>query len=468
MKMAQKEFSQLFPKAGWVEHDPLEILSSQLLVIKEVVAESGIDPKEIAAAGITNQRETVVVWNKETGNPIYNAIVWQDNRTAEYCNTLKELDKQEWIQSKTGLLIDSYFSATKIKWILDNIEGARQLAETDKLIFGTVDSWLIWKITSGEVHATDVSNASRTMLFNIHTLNWDPELFELFDIPISMASEVKDTNAKFGNLNIDDNSIPIQSAVGDQQAALFGQQCFKRGMAKNTYGTGCFMLMNTGRNAFTSKNGLLTTIAWKINDQVTYALEGSVFIAGAAIQWLRDSLEFFVNASDSETLATSVENSDQIYVIPAFNGMGAPYWNMRAKGAIFGLTRGTNKAHITRATLESLAYQTRDVLEAMENDTEIELTTLKVDGGATKNNYLMQFQSDVLQVPVQRPDMVESTAFGTALLAGLGVGFWSIEEIEGFNSKGQSEFKPILKPENVDGLYFGWKNAVNAVLQYGS
>ena len=426
---AQKEFKQHFPQVGWVEHDALEIWSSQYSTITELLAKNSIDAKDIAGIGITNQRETTVVWDKSTGEPIYNAIVWQDKRTASICDDLKTKCWEAYIKSNTGLVIDSYFSATKVNWILKNVAGAKERADRGELLFGTIDTWLIWKMTKGKIHITDYSNASRTMMYNIKELCWDTKILEELSIPLSMLPEVKNSSEIYGETDeslINNVKIKIAGIAGDQQAALFGQCCFETGMAKNTYGTGCFMLMNTGDKMVSSSHGLLTTIAWGLDGKVSYALEGSVFIAGAAIQWLRDGLKFFVHATESEKLASSVTDSDGVYVVPAFVGLGAPYWNMNVRGSIYGLSRGTTQAHITRATLESLAYQTKDVLDAMEKDANTTLQELRVDGGACNNNLLMQFQADILDTKVVRPEVIESTALGVAYLAGLALGLFTI------------------------------------------
>ncbi len=460
--MAQKEFSQIFPKPGWVEHDPEEIWNSQLYTAKEAIRRAGIEFGQIASIGITNQRETTVVWDKKTGTPIYNAIVWQDRRTADTCNALKKKkDFEKYVRDNTGLVIDSYFSGTKIKWILDNVKGARKKAEVGELLFGTIDSWLVWKLTDGSLHITDYSNASRTLLFNIKTLKWDQKLLDAMEVPLLMLPYVTDSSRIYGFTHraVFDVEIPIAGIAGDQQAALFGQACFNAGMAKNTYGTGCFMLMNTGNKMVKSKHGLITTIAWGIGGKVEYALEGSIFIAGAAVQWLRDGLKVIDAASESEYHATSVESSEGVYVVPAFAGLGAPYWNMDARGAIFGLTRGTTKAHLVRATLESITYQTKDVLMAMEQDSGIKLKSLRVDGGACANNFLMQFQSDMLGVPVDRPKVTETTALGAAYLAGLAVGFYKKPNIIK-HWKMDNQFKPKLKPAERTAFYDGWKKAV--------
>ncbi|WP_218146455.1 glycerol kinase GlpK [Parapedobacter indicus] len=431
--MAQKEFKQYYPQSGWVEHDAREIWSSQLSVATEVVAKAGLKASSIAAIGITNQRETAVVWEKSTGRPIHPAIVWQDRRTANYCDQLKEKGYGDLIRQKTGLLIDAYFSASKINWILDNVAGAREKAENGALAFGTVDSWLIWNLTGGEKHITDVSNASRTMLYNIHTLDWDDELLELFEVPKSMLPEVKSSSEVYGETaaNILAAKIPIAGIAGDQQAALFGQLCTKTGMVKNTYGTGCFMLMNIGDAPVRSNNNLVTTIAWKIGDKVSYALEGSIFIGGAIVQWLRDGLGIIRNSADVEELASSVPDTDGVYLVPAFAGLGAPHWDPYARGTLVGLTRGSKAAHIARAALEGIAFQTVDILRAMEADANTEIKELRVDGGATANNLLLQFQADILQAGVIRPQITETTAIGAAYLAGLAVGVWkSTDDIQ--------------------------------------
>ena len=460
--VAQREFTQLFPKPGWVEHDPNEIWQTQIDVAREAVAKANIQPAQIAAIGITNQRETAIIWDRETGKPIYNAIVWQDRRTAGFCDELKKRGLEEYVKENTGLVIDAYFSGTKINWILNNVEGARQKAHEGKLCFGTVDSWLIWNLTKGKVHATDFSNASRTLIYNIKDLKWDEKLLHEFDIPASLLPEVLSSSGTFGVTNPDiffDVEIPIAGVAGDQQSALFGQTCFEPGMAKNTYGTGCFMLMNTGTERVTSKHGLLTTIAWSVDGKVEYALEGSVFIAGAAIQWLRDGLKLIDAAQDSEFFAMKVEDTGGVYVVPAFAGLGAPYWDMYARGGIFGLTRGTEKAHLIRATLESLAFQTFDILEVMEKDAGIQLKTLKVDGGACSNNLLMQFQSDILETKVERPKVIETTALGAAYLAGMAVGFYKKEELAD-NEHINACFEPKMKGERREKLLKGWKKAV--------
>jgi glycerol kinase len=429
ISVAQKEFTQIFPKPGWVEHDANEIWSTQLGVAAEAITKAGLTVKNIAGIGITNQRETTVVWDRATGQPIHNAIVWQDRRTAAFCDTLKD-GTDKIIQQKTGLMVDAYFSATKVKWILDNVSGARDKANKGELCFGTIDSWLLWKLTNGSVHATDVSNASRTMMFNIHSLQWDEDLLKIFDVPASMLPEVRSSSEVYGHTQnlLTAHNIPIAGIAGDQQSALFGQMCTQPGMVKNTYGTGCFMLMNTGEKAIASTNNLLTTVAWKVNGVTHYALEGSVFIAGAVVQWLRDGLKIIRTSAEVETLAGEVDSSDGVYVVPAFAGLGAPYWNQHARGTIVGITRGTTGAHFARAALDSIAYQTMDLLKAMEADSGIAIKELRVDGGATANNLLMQFQSDLLDTKVVRPTVVETTALGAAYLAGLAVGYWSSTE----------------------------------------
>lgn len=460
--MAQKEFTQYFPKPGWVEHDPGEIWSTQLAVARQAMNEIHASASDIAAIGITNQRETAIVWDKNTGKPVYNAIVWQCRRTSEYCDSLKEKGLTEMFQKKTGLVIDAYFSGTKVKWILDHVEGARERANRGELLFGTVETWLIWKLTKGAVHVTDYSNASRTMLFNINTLKWDDEILKELDIPKSMLPQAKPSSEIYGETDPSffGGRIPIAGAAGDQQAALFGQTCFEKGEAKNTYGTGCFLLMNTGETPVFSKNGLVTTIAWGIDGTVHYALEGSVFVAGAAIQWLRDELRLIDSASDTEYLAQKVEDSNGCYVVPAFTGLGAPYWDQYARGTIVGLTRGVNKDHIIRATLESLAYQVNDVLEAMKADSGILLSALKVDSGASANNFLMQAQADVSQAPVHRPNCVETTAMGAAYLAGLAVGYWKDKEDVKKNWTIDRIFQPQIAKETRQKMLSGWKKAV--------
>lgn len=458
--IAQREFTQIYPKAGWVEHDPEEIWTSQWNTIEQVMQGARINFSDIAAIGITNQRETTVVWDKHTGRAVYNAIVWQDKRTAPICEQLKADGLQDYVRENTGLVIDSYFSATKIKWILDQVEGARRKATEGDLLFGTVDSWLIWKLTQGRSHYTDLTNASRTMLFNITSLEWDELMLEKLSIPASMLPKVRPSASDFGFLDMEGEIIPIYGAAGDQQAALFGQACLDEGMVKNTYGTGCFMLMNTGRKRVLSRNGLITTLACSIGDHVQYALEGSVFIAGAAIQWLRDGLKIIERASDTESIAMSVRDPVEVFVVPAFAGLGAPYWDMYARGAIFGLTRDTTGPHIVKATLESLAYQTRDVLEAMAEDSGIEVKTLKVDGGAVANNYLMQFQADILNVPVERPQVVETTAMGAAYLAGIYLGWWSYGDLVEERAV-ERVFTPLMAADKRQHLYLKWKDAVS-------
>lgn len=464
MSTAQKEFSQIYPQAGWVEHDPEEIWSSQMSVFAEVLAKSGVDLTQIAGIGITNQRETTLVWERSSSRPVYNAIVWQDRRTAAYCDQLKEEGMKEIISEKTGLVIDAYFSATKLRWILDNVPGARARAEKGELAFGTVDTWLCWKLSKGKLHITDVSNASRTMLMNIHTCEWDVELLKLFNIPLSVLPEINPSSKIYGVTDgiVKNSNIPIAGIAGDQQSALFGQMCTQPGMVKNTYGTGCFMLMNTGEKAVASKNNLLTTVAWKLNNKIEYALEGSIFIAGAIVQWLRDGLQIIRSSAEVEPLALQVSDTDGVYMVPAFAGLGAPHWNQYARGTLFGLTRGTSNAHIARASLESIAYQTTDVLKAMESDSGITIKELRVDGGATVNNLLMQFQSDILQVPVVRPKVYETTALGAAYLAGLAVGYWNdTHEIEQQWQLDQ-QFNPIIPADKVNILMKGWQRAVSA------
>lgn len=467
--VAQKEFTQIYPKPGWVEHNAEEIWSTQYGVIAEVVAKTGINPNEIASIGITNQRETTVVWDKTTGKPVYNAIVWQCRRTTDICDQLKAKGLEQVFRTKTGLVIDAYFSGTKVKWILDNVEGAREKAEKGQLLFGTMDTWLIWNLTGGKVHVTDYSNASRTLMYNIRELRWDEELLKELDVPASMLPEVRPSSEVYGETdpkNFLGHAVPIAGVAGDQQAALFGQACYQPGMAKNTYGTGCFMLMNTGDKLYDSKNGLLTTIAWGIDGKVEYALEGSIFIAGAAIQWLRDGLKVLEEAPDSEYFASKVADTDGVYLVPAFAGLGAPYWDMRARGAIVGLTRGTTKEHIIRAALDSLAYQTKDVLGAMEADSNIKLQALKVDGGAVANNLLMQFQADILGVPVERPKVIETTALGAAYLAGLAVGFWQSKEELASRWQLDRRFESQMDDTKRNKLYDGWKRAVTRSMDW--
>ena len=467
--VAQREFTQIFPKPSWVEHNANEIWSSILAVIAEVLSKNEIKPKEIAGIGITNQRETTVVWEKETGHPIYNAIVWQSRQTVGICEELKAKGYSDMVRDKTGLLIDAYFSGTKVKWILDNVEGAREKADNGELLFGTIDTWLIWKLSGGEAHVTDYSNASRTLMYNIYDLKWDDELLEMLTVPKSMLPEVRPSSEVYANTvdyHFFGEAVPIAGAAGDQQAALFGQACYEEGMAKNTYGTGCFMLMNTGEKAVKSTHGLLTTLAWGINGKVTYALEGSIFVAGSAIQWLRDGLRMLKTAADSEEYANSVSSTEGVYMVPAFVGLGTPYWDSEVRGAIFGLTRGTQKEHFVRATLESLAYQTKDVLTAMEADSGIELKTLRVDGGAVANNFLMQFQSDILGVPVQRPIINETTSLGAAYLAGLAVGFWADHSEIAKQWKIDKTFEVNMEAPERDSLYNGWKKAVEATTAF--
>ena len=463
--LAQKEFTQYFPKPGYVEHDPQEIYSSQISVAAEAIAKMDIHDLAIEAIGITNQRETTIVWNRKTGKPVHNAIVWQDRRTSAYCDQLKTEGHQDLIRQKTGLEIDAYFSGTKIKWILDNVPGIREKAERGEIAFGTVDSWLIWNLTNGRKHLTDVSNASRTMLFNIHTLEWDEELLRLLDIPASMLPEVKSNSYQFGETDslIFSKKIPITGVAGDQQAALFGQMCIRKGMVKNTYGTGCFIMLNTGYEAIESKNRLLTTIGWKINGEVTYALEGSVFVGGAVIQWLRDEMGFLRQAPSSERLAASVEDNGGVYFVPAFTGLGAPYWDQDVRGTIYGLTRGTSKAHIVRAALESIAFQSYDVIKAMEQDAGFKIDKLRVDGGAAANDLLMQIQADILQTKVQRPQVVESTSLGAAYFAGLQTGFWSdIHEIES-QWQMEKEFVREQPHEKIQPMLNDWHKVVNMI-----
>ena len=467
--VAQKEFTQIFPKPGWVEHNANEIWSTQIGTMAEVIANAGIDPSEIAAIGITNQRETTVVWEKATGKPVYNAIVWQSRQTMAICDDIKAKGLADKFRQKTGLVVDAYFSGTKVKWILDNVEGARAKAEAGELLFGTIDTWLIWKLSGGKVHVTDYSNASRTLMYNIRDLKWDDELLEILTVPKSMLPEVRPSSEVYGLTApavFQGAEIPIAGAAGDQQAALFGQTCFRPGMAKNTYGTGCFMLMNTGSELYTSKNGLLTTIAWGIEGKVEYALEGSIFVAGSAVQWLRDGLKAIEAAQDSEYYAGKVSDAEGVYVVPAFVGLGAPYWDMKARGAILGLTRGTTKGHIIRATLDSMAYQTKDVLGAMEADSGIKLQALKDDGGAVANNLLMQFQSDILGVPVDRPVVTETTALGAAYLAGLAVGVWANKEDLIQNWQLNRRFEPTMGADERAKLYAGWQKAVKRSMDW--
>ncbi|WP_294743217.1 glycerol kinase GlpK [uncultured Exiguobacterium sp.] len=466
---AQQEFTQYFPKPGWVEHNANEIWGSALAVVATCLTEANVKPSQIAGIGITNQRETAVVWEKETGKPIHNAVVWQSRQTAEICEALRAAGHAELFREKTGLLIDAYFSGTKVKWILDHVEGARERAERGELLFGTIDTWLIWKLSGGKAHVTDYSNASRTLMYNIHELKWDDELLDILDVPKAMLPEVRPSSevyAETAGYHFFGEAVPIAGAAGDQQAALFGQACFDTGMAKNTYGTGCFMLMNTGEEAVKSDHGLLTTIAWGVDGKVEYALEGSIFVAGSAIQWLRDGLRLIDDAKESEGYATRVTSSDGVYVVPAFVGLGTPYWDSDVRGAVFGLTRGTEKEHFIRATLESLAYQTRDVLSAMEQDSGIEMKTLRVDGGAVKNDFLMQFQGDIIQAPVERPEINETTALGAAYLAGLAVGFFENREQIATQWKKERRFEPSMAKEETDALYGGWKKAVQATMLF--
>ncbi len=468
--VAQKEFKQIYPKEGWVEHDPMEIWASQSGVLAEVIAKEGISQHDIIGIGITNQRETTIVWDKNTGKPVYNAIVWQCRRTAGICDELKKIEGlEEYVRENTGLLIDAYFSGTKIKWILDNVEGAREKAERGELLFGTVDTWLIWKLTNGKVHATDYTNASRTMIYNIKKLEWDEKLLNILGIPKSMLPEVKDSSGTFGYVNLGGKGghrVPIAGAAGDQQAALFGQACFNKGDSKNTYGTGCFLLMNTGEEMVRSNNGLITTIAIGLDGKVQYALEGSIFIGGASVQWLRDEMKLVSESSDTEYFARKAKDSGGVYVVPAFVGLGAPYWDMYARGAIVGITRGTNKNQIIRATLESIAYQTRDVLEAMQEDSGIKLNHLKVDGGAAANNFLMEFQSDILGSCVRRPVVLETTAMGAAYLAGLAVGFWESKEEISEQWILDREFSPNMSEDERSKKYKGWKKAVKRAMAW--
>ena len=464
---SQREFSQIFPEPGWVEHNPMEIRASQRSVLTEVVAKSGISLKDVAGIGITNQRETVVIWDKNTGEPVYNAIVWQCRRTAEICEQLKNKGLEEYVKDNTGLIIDAYFSGTKVKWILDNVKGAREKAENGKLLFGTVDTWLVWKLTAGKVHVTDYTNASRTMMFNIKTLKWDEKILNELGIPKSMLPEVRNSSEIYGYTKMgvtmgeeSGTEIPIAGIAGDQQSALFGQACFHSGDIKNTYGTGCFMLMNTGEKCIKSNNGLLTTIAIGIDGKVEYALEGSIFIAGAVIQWLRDELRFFDHAADTEYFAMKVDDNGGVYLVPAFVGLGSPYWDMYARGIMVGLTRGSNKNHIIRAALESIAYQSKDLIEAMKEDSGLELKSLKVDGGAVANNFLMQFQADIINANVLRSEIIETTALGAAYLAGLAVGFWKNKEDIKKNWKLDKEFEPNLSEELRTKYFKGWKKAV--------
>ncbi len=454
--IAQKEFTQIFPKSGWVEHDPMEIWSSQKSVVTEATAKLGIDNDDVAAIGITNQRETTIVWDRKTGKPVYNAIVWQDRRTSEFCDELKKAGHLELIRSKTGLIIDAYFSATKIKWILDKVEGARERAEAGELAFGTVDSWLTWNLTKGKLHITDVTNASRTMLYNIHRLEWDNDLLKLFDIPQSMLPDVKSSSEVYGDSSW---GIPIAGIAGDQQAGLFGQMAIEPGMVKNTYGTGCFVVSNTGDQPVDSEHNLLTTIAWQINGETIYALEGSIFIAGAVVQWMRDEMEFIRHADQIEKLARTVEDNGGVFMVPAFAGLGAPHWNQYARGLIAGITGVTKKGHIARAALEAICYQSKDVMESMQRDAKMEIKELRVDGGAAVNNELMQFQSDILDIDVVRPQMHETTALGAAYLAGLAIGFWTLDELKNL-WKEERTFKPDMSKKEREEKYRRWLKAV--------
>lgn len=465
---AQQEFTQIFPKPGWVEHDPMEIWNTQIGVARAVLKDTGIKASQIAAIGITNQRETTIVWDKESGNPVYNAVVWQDRRTAGICDDLTERGLTDYVRENTGLVIDAYFSGTKIKWVLDYLAMNNPDVKEENLLFGTVDSWLIWNLTKGEVHATDYSNACRSMIYNIRDLSWDEKMLNELNIPASMLPEVRPSSGDFGMTAaswFDGVEIPIRGVAGDQQAALFGQACFEPGMAKNTYGTGCFLLMNTGEEPVFSKNGLITSLGWGLDGKVNYVLEGSIFIAGAAIQWLRDSLKVLDEAPDSEYYASKYEDNGGVVVVPAFAGLGAPYWDMYARGAIFGLTRGTGKGHIIRATLESLAYQTRDVLDAMQQDADQEITTLRVDGGASANNVLMQFQADILDATVERPEVIETTALGAAYLAGLAVAYWQMDEIS-HSWRRDATFSPTMDADQRAKLYRRWKKAVERSMKW--
>ncbi|QUI21760.1 glycerol kinase GlpK [Vallitalea pronyensis] len=468
VEVAQKEFGQIYPKPGWVEHDAMEIWGTQSGVMREVLEKAGIHVNQVASIGITNQRETTVVWDKHTGKPIYNAIVWQSRQTADICEVLKEKGLENYIREHTGLVIDAYFSGTKIKWILEHVEGAREKAAQGDLLFGTMDTWLIWNMTRGAVHVTDYSNAARTMLYDIHQLEWDNYLLEALDIPLSMMPQVKPSSYIYGYTHektLGGANIPIAGAAGDQQAALFGQGCFEPGMVKNTYGTGSFILMNTGDQGIFSKKGLLTTIAWGIGDKITYALEGSIFIAGASIQWLRDEMRLIFSSDESEYFANKVTDSGGVYVVPAFSGLGAPYWDMYARGAILGLTRGTNRNHIIRATLESIGYQSRDVIDAMVEDAHIQLNRLRVDGGASANSFLLQFQADILGVTVDRPKVIETTALGAAYLAGLAVGFYDMHELKQSGQLEQS-FEPMMEASVREKKYKGWQKAVSRAMDW--
>jgi glycerol kinase len=468
VKTAQKEFRQIFPKAGWVEHDPIEIWETQYTVAKEAIQAAGATANDIAAIGITNQRETTIVWDKNTGKPVYNAIVWQCRRTADICNDLKKRKLEKYVRDNTGLVIDAYFSGTKVKWILDNVQSARQKAEKGDLLFGNIDTWLIWNLTKGKVHVTDYSNASRTLMFNIKKLAWDEKMLKELNVPKAVLPAAKPSSEVYGNAvkEMFGAEIPISGAAGDQQAALFGQACYQEGAAKNTYGTGCFMLMNTGTKPITSKSGLVTTIAWGVGGKVEYALEGSVFIAGAAIQWLRDELKIIATSAESEKFAKEVNDTQGVYMVPAFVGLGAPYWDMSARGAIVGLTRGANKSHLIRATLESIAYQTRDVIDAMQKDSGIKLASLRVDGGAVANNFLMQFQADILGVDVIRPTIIETTALGAAYLAGLAVGFWKSKDEIAKKWAVDKTFSCKMSSADSKKKYTGWQKAVQRALNW--
>lgn len=463
--ISQKETEQIYPKHAWVEQNPLEIYETQLQTLRNVLKKNAVKAASVVAIGISNQRETTVVWHKNTGKPVYNAIVWQDVRTSELCKDLKKEGLEPYIKEATGLVIDSYFSATKIMWILEHVPLAREQAENGELLFGTIDTWLLWNLTQGKVHATDYSNASRTMLYNITSLQWDEELLKKLQIPKSMLPEVKASSHHFGDFFLEGQTIPITGIAGDQQAALFGQACFKKGDTKNTYGTGCFLLMNTGKKPKYSNNGLLTTIAWGLDNKIYYALEGSVFIAGAAVQWLRDGLKIIENAAETEPLAAEVKEDDSVYVVPAFSGLGAPYWDMDARGAIFGLTRDTGKNHLIKATLEAIAFRSKDLIEAMQEDSKVKLTTLKVDGGACANNFLMQFQADILNTIVQRAEVTESTALGAAYFAGIGVGLWKKEDILK-NRKTEREFVPEMEAEKRNKRYTTWQKAVQRAMHW--
>jgi len=462
--IAQKEFQQIYPKAGWVEHDGNEIWSTQAGVAAEAITKAGMNGADIAAIGITNQRETTLIWDRKTGKPVYNAIVWQDKRTSDYCDELKKQGLAETFRDKTGLILDSYFSGTKIKWILENVDGVRERAEKGELAFGTMDTWIVWNFTRGEVHVTDATNASRTMLYNIHTGEWDQEILKILDIPESLLPEVKSSSEVYGETKttIFASKVPIAGIAGDQQAALFGQRCIDPGMVKNTYGTGCFMVMNTGSKPIKSSNNLLTTIAWKVDGKVEYALEGSIFIAGAVVQWLRDELGIIRKSSDIEKLAASVDDNGGVYLVPAFAGLGAPHWDQHARGTMVGITRGSSAAHIARAALEGIAYQTMDVLKAMEADSGIDIKELRVDGGATANNLLMQFQADILRSPVIRPKILETTALGAAYLAGLAVGYWESQDDISDQWQLEKEFTPSMPEKNVNELISGWNRALKS------